>query len=36
VEQALAEDPLLLKTPVVRSSAGATVGFQPDVWTTWL
>lgn len=34
--QALADDPLLLRTPVVRCSAGATVGFCPEVWTAWL
>lgn len=36
VEQALVDDPLLLRTPIIRCSAGATVGYQADVWTTWL
>jgi arsenate reductase (glutaredoxin) len=36
VEQALVEDPLLLRTPVVRCSAGATVGFCPERWEAWL
>jgi arsenate reductase-like glutaredoxin family protein len=36
IEQALVDDPLLLRTPVVRSSAGATVGFCPDAWADWL
>ena len=36
VEQALLADPLLLKTPIVRSDKNATVGFTPEVWTTWL
>ena len=29
------EDPRLLKTPVVRSGARATVGYAPEVWKTW-
>lgn len=36
VEQALVDDPLLLRTPVVRSGARATVGYAPDVWASWL
>ena len=36
IEQALLDDPLLLRTPVVRSGTRATVGFVPDVWQTWL
>jgi arsenate reductase-like glutaredoxin family protein len=35
VEQALLDDPLLMRTPVVRCGKDATVGFQPDVWETW-
>ena len=35
VQQALADDPLLLRTPVVRCGRDATVGFQPEVWETW-
>lgn len=35
VEQALVEDPLLLRTPIVRSGREATVGFAPDVWASW-
>ena len=36
VEQALLDDPLLLRTPIVRRGGrDATVGFQPDVWETW-
>lgn len=35
IEKLLAEDPLLLRTPIVRSSAGASVGFHPEVWATW-
>lgn len=36
LETLLLEDALLLKTPIVRSSAGASVGFEPDTWTRWL
>ncbi len=36
IEQALIDDPLLLRTPVVRCSAGATVGDAGEVWTAWL
>ena len=39
IEQMLVDDPLLLRTPVVRqlSDGGrATVGYCPEVWQTWL
>jgi arsenate reductase len=36
LEALLLEDPLLLKTPVVRAGKAATVGYQPDTWKTWL
>jgi arsenate reductase len=35
IEQMLLDDPLLMKTPVVRAGKEATVGYQPDVWETW-
>ena len=35
IEQILLDDPLLLKTPVVRFGKEATVGFQPDAWSSW-
>jgi len=35
IEQLLLDDPLLLKTPIVRNGKEATVGYQPDVWATW-
>ena len=35
IEALLLEDPLLLKTPIVRRGADATLGFAPDVWETW-
>jgi len=36
IEASLVADPLLLRTPIVRSAAGATVGFQPEVWAEWI
>jgi arsenate reductase-like glutaredoxin family protein len=36
IEQALLDDPLLLRTPIVRAGDRATVGFVPEAWTTWL
>lgn len=34
-EARLLEDPMLLKTPIVRNGKQATVGYRPDVWETW-
>ena len=36
IEQALVDDPLLLRTPIVRSEGRATVGYVPEIWATWL
>jgi len=36
IEQMLVDDPLLLRTPIVRDGARATVGFCPDVWQGWI
>lgn len=36
IEEELLEDPLLMKTPVVRMEGKNTVGYQPDVWTEWI
>jgi arsenate reductase-like glutaredoxin family protein len=36
IETELLEDSLLIKTPVVRNGKLATVGYNPDVWSTWL
>jgi len=36
IEQILLNDPLLLRTPIVRCSVGVTLGFAPDTWTRWL
>jgi arsenate reductase len=35
LEKALLEDPLLLRTPIVRCGKEATVGFMPETWLTW-
>jgi len=35
IEQALLDDPLLLRTPIVRDGSRATLGFQPEVWEEW-
>ena len=31
----LRDDPKLLRLPIVRNGAQATVGYQPDVWAGW-
>jgi arsenate reductase len=31
----LLEDPLLLRTPIVRRGAAATLGYRPEVWEAW-
>jgi arsenate reductase-like glutaredoxin family protein len=36
IEQLLVDDPLLLRTPIVRAGGRATVGYAPEIWTTWL
>ncbi len=36
LEKALLEDPLLLRTPIVRHGKEATVGYAPEAWTSWL
>jgi arsenate reductase (glutaredoxin) len=35
IEALLLDDPLLLKTPIVRRGTDATVGFRPEVWDAW-
>ena len=34
-EERLREDPSLLRTPIVRNGRQATVGYCPEVWSTW-
>jgi arsenate reductase (glutaredoxin) len=36
IEQLLLDEPLLLRTPIVRSEAGCSVGYQIETWTQWL
>jgi len=36
IEALLVADPLLLRTPIVRAGARATVGYAPETWTAWL
>ena len=35
-EEEVLENPLLLKTPVVRRGREATLGLEPDTWKRWL
>ena len=35
IESLLLDDPLLLRTPIVRNGKEATVGHCPEVWKTW-
>ena len=35
-KEELTEDPLLMKTPVVRSDMGITAGYNPDIWKKWI
>ena len=36
IEPLLVADPLLLRTPIVRAGARATVGYAPETWAAWL
>ncbi|MCL2748155.1 MAG: hypothetical protein FWE59_05815, partial [Oscillospiraceae bacterium] len=35
-EQKLLDDPTLFRSPIVRNGKQATIGYQPEVWKTWL
>lgn len=35
IPKVLAEDSLLVKTPVVRNGTKATLGYQPETWKNW-
>ncbi|MBN9165035.1 MAG: hypothetical protein J0I07_28990 [Myxococcales bacterium] len=35
IEALLLDDPLLLRTPIVRRGQDATLGYQPEVWERW-
>ena len=34
-EDKIFDDPSLLRTPIVRNGKQATVGFCPEIWSTW-
>jgi arsenate reductase len=34
-EEILLENPQVLNTPIVRNGKEATVGYAPEIWTTW-
>ena len=34
-EDKVFDDPMLMRTPVVRNGKQATVGYCPEVWATW-
>ena len=34
-EDKVFDDPGLMKTPIVRNGKQATVGFRPEIWSTW-
>ena len=34
-EEKLLSNPAMFKTPIVRNGKKATVGYQPDVWSSW-
>jgi arsenate reductase (glutaredoxin) len=36
IEQILVDDPLLLRTPIVRAGGRASVGYEPETWLAWL
>ena len=36
IETLLLEDPLLVRSPIVRNGKEATVGHCPEIWKTWL
>lgn len=36
IEEALLEDALLFKTPIVRNGKEVIVGYEPDVWEKWI
>ena len=35
VEERLQENPGMFKTPIVRNGKKATIGYQPDIWSSW-
>lgn len=35
IEEELLNDPLLLKTPILRNGKDVTVGYKPEIWKNW-
>ena len=35
IQFVLLDDPLLLRTPIVRNTGQATLGFKPEIWENW-
>ncbi|HKB86923.1 MAG TPA: hypothetical protein VKD08_12175 [Ignavibacteriaceae bacterium] len=35
-EEELLNDPLIVKTPIVRNGSLSTVGYTPEIWSEWL
>lgn len=36
IEEELLNDPLLLRTPIVRNGKISTVGYKPEIWKKWI
>ncbi len=36
IEEELLNDPLLLRTPIIRNGGEVTIGYQPDTWEKWI
>lgn len=36
IEEELLSDPLLFKTPIVRNGNQVTIGFEPEIWKSWI
>jgi len=36
IEEELLNDPLLLKTPIVRNGSDVTIGYKPEIWKKWI
>jgi len=36
IEEKMLENPGVMLTPIVRNGRKATVGYQPDVWQSWI
>ncbi|MCF8243225.1 MAG: arsenate reductase family protein [Melioribacteraceae bacterium] len=35
-EEELLSDPLLFRTPVVRNGGEVTIGYEPEIWKSWI